>query len=127
MNLNDTQVLQIVIDALDDKFATDVMILDIRELSVLADYFVIATGSNANQIKAMADGVSEKLHKVGLSQRHIEGYGSASWVLLDFGLVIVHILDTESREFYSIERVWGDAKTIHLPPSKAERPSDDGR
>ncbi len=108
----DQGYLKTAYEAIDSKFGVDIIILDIRNLSVLADYYVIATGNNKSQIKAMADEVGMKLHQAGLPQRHIEGYASANWVLLDFGHILVHVFDKESREFYNIERVWGDAPSV---------------
>ncbi len=97
---------------LDDKLAKDIKILEISELSPIADYFIIASGSNPNQIKAMADSVEEELHKAGFPLKHSEGMQTGSWVLLDFGDIIVHLFNDEDRDFYSLERIWGDAKEI---------------
>ena len=105
-------ILQIAYKALDDKFGLDIKILNISEISIIADYFIIATGNNSVQIKAMADEISEKLHKEGIYLKHVEGLSTAKWVLLDFGDIIVHIFDKENREFYNIERIWGDALVI---------------
>ena len=98
--------------ALDDKMAIDINILDIREISVISDYFVIASGNNPNQLKAMADSVEEELYKVGYRLNHSEGFQSKTWILLDFGDIVVHLFNKEDREFYNIERIWGDAKFI---------------
>ena len=98
--------------ALDLKFGSDIVILDIREISVIADYFVLATGGNALQLHALADTAEETLSKHGLPMMHNEGMRSANWILLDFGSVIVHLFDKESRSFYNLERVWGDARII---------------
>ena len=110
----DRRFLKTAHDAINGKFGTDIIILDIRKLSILADYFIIATGGNRNQIKTIADELGEKLHKAGLTQKHLEGYQSANWVLLDFGSLIVHIFDKENRAFYNIERVWGDAPVVDI-------------
>jgi ribosome-associated protein len=104
--------------ALDDKFASDVVVLDIHEISTVADCFIIAGGSNSSQIKAMADEVELRLSKLGMSMHHAEGLKSMNWVLLDFGSLVVHIFDKENRRFYNLERVWGDAK--ELPQSFLE-------
>ena len=98
--------------ALDDKIATDIKVLDISKVSSVADYFIIANGTNPNQVRAMADNVEEELYKVGVKIRHTEGMQSKKWILLDFGSVVVHIFDKEHREFYDLERVWGDAPEI---------------
>ena len=97
---------------LDDKLAKDIKVLEIKEISPIADYFVIASGNNSNQIKAMADSVEENLYKAGFRLNHSEGMQTGSWILLDFGDIIVHLFNDEDREFYSLERIWGDAKEV---------------
>lgn len=98
--------------ALEDKKAEDIRIIDISEVSVIADYFIIANGNNVSQIQAMADEVEEKLHKAGCPLRQKEGYANANWVLLDFGDIIIHIFDKENRLFYDLERIWRDGVLI---------------
>lgn len=98
--------------ALEDKKAVDITVLSIHEISVLSDYFVIATGNNPNQIKTMAEEVSGVLHKEGFTLGHSEGYQSSTWILLDFGSIIVHIFNKEDRNFYNIERIWADATRL---------------
>ncbi len=100
--------------ALEDKKASDIRILDISSVSVLADYFLIASGSNKNQIQAMVDNVEEELHKAGFSPRQIEGYQTANWILLDYGDIIIHVFDEENRLFYDLERIWRDGTAISL-------------
>lgn len=94
--------------ALEDKKAEDIRVIDISEVSVIADYFIIANGSNVSQIQAMADEVEERLYKAGCPLKQKEGYNSANWVLLDFGDIIIHIFDKENRLFYDLERIWRD-------------------
>lgn len=103
---------KLAIQALEDKKAEDIRVIDISEVSVLADYFIIAGGSNSNQIQALSDNVEEKLGRAGCPVRQIEGYDTANWVLLDFGDVIVHIFDKENRLLYDLERIWRDGKQI---------------
>lgn len=105
--------------ALEDKLALDVRVLEISPLSVIADYFIIASGSNPNQLKAMAEEVEEKLFKSGFKLNHSEGVATKSWILLDFGDIIVHLFNKEDRDFYNIERIWGDAKTLTEEELKA--------
>jgi len=100
--------------AVDEKMGEDIMVLDISEVSPLADYFIIASASNANQLKAMADFVEEKLEKMGMMLRHSEGTQTARWILLDFRYIIVHLFHREEREYYRLEKVWGDAKNIEV-------------
>lgn len=96
------------VNALEDKKAEDIRIIDISEISTIADYFIIADGSNKSQIQAMADNVSEMLGRAGVSLRQMEGYQSANWILMDFRDVIIHIFDRENRLFYDLERIWRD-------------------
>ena len=104
----------IAVMALEDKKAEDIRVINIETVSVIADYFIIATGTNANQIKAMADEVEEKLGRAGFMLKQKEGYEHANWVLLDFGDVIVHIFDKENRFFYDLERIWRDGKVMGI-------------
>ncbi|MCG0275549.1 MAG: ribosome silencing factor [Thermosediminibacteraceae bacterium] len=99
---------------LSDKKAEDVVILDISSISILADYFVIATGKSSIHVKALADEVEEKLSESGCKVRGKEGYEEARWVLIDFSDVIVHIFDEESREYYDLERLWADAPRLDI-------------
>ena len=98
--------------AADDKFGGDVVILDISSISVIADYFVIISGNNPSQISAIADACEEAVVLAGLSLKHKEGKQDSSWLLLDFGAVIVHIFKKEDRDFYDLERIWGDAMVV---------------
>jgi len=104
----------LAVQALEDKKAEDICVIDISEVSVLADYFIIAGGNNTSQIQALADSVDEKLGSAGYHLKQMEGYQSANWVLLDFGDIIVHIFDRENRLFYDLERIWRDGKTVEL-------------
>ena len=103
---------RIALKALEDKKARDVKIIDISQVSVLADYFIIANGASATQIQTLSDAVSQALGKEGLVTKQVEGYQNAQWVLLDFGDLIVHIFDEENRLFYDLERIWLDGKPI---------------
>ena len=100
--------------ALEDKKGEDIKILDLNGLSNIADYFIIGSGNNPNQIRAMADSVDEMLHKAGYKLLHAEGYSSGIWILLDYGSLLVHVFDKEQRSFYSLERIWGDADDVKL-------------
>ena len=84
-------MLKVIIDALQDKKAEDIRVIDISNVSVIADYFVIASGSNTNQIQAMVDNVEEEMFKAGYDDPKVEGYNTASWILLDYKDVIVHV------------------------------------
>lgn len=99
--------------AIDDKFGKEIKVLDISGVSVLADYFIIATVGNPNQTRAVCEVAEEALHKHGVRLLHSEGMGdSGGWVLLDFGSIVIHLFDKEVRSFYNLERIWGDAAEI---------------
>ena len=112
---------KIAIEVLEDKKAEDIRVIDISDLSVLADFFIIATGNNRTQVQAMADNVDEMLHKAGYSVKQIEGYQTANWILLDYGDIIVHIFDRENRLFYDLERIWRDGESILLEELEEEK------
>ena len=107
--------------ALDDKKAEDIRVINIEKVSVLADYFLIASGTNRNQVQAMADNVDEMLHKAGYTVKQIEGYQTANWSLMDYGDIIVHIFDRENRLFYDLERIWRDGESISLEDLEEEK------
>ena len=114
MENNSKEMAKLAIVALEDKKAEDIRVIDISEVSVLADYFIIADGNNRNQVQAMIDNVEETLGKAGYEPKQIEGYQTANWVLMDYGDVIVHVFDKENRLFYDLERIWRDGKQIEL-------------
>lgn len=113
-NNKSLEIAKLAIEALEDKKAEDIRVIDISEVSVIADYFIIAGGSNRSQIQALCDNVEEKLGRAGTPVKQIEGYDTANWVLLDFGDVIVHIFDKENRLLYDLERIWRDGKQVDL-------------
>lgn len=111
------EVLELVkcaVGALEDKKAEDIKVIDISGISVMADYFLIASGNNRNQIQTLSDEVEQRLGRAGATLRQIEGYDTANWVLLDFGDLIVHIFDRENRLFYDLERIWTDGKQLDV-------------
>ena len=115
---NSAEMAVLAIEALEDRKAEDIQIIDISEVSVLADYFIIAGGSNCSQIQALSDAVEEKLGKAGHPVKQIEGYDGAAWVLLDFGDVIVHVFDRDNRLLYDLQRIWNDGKQIEVQSLK---------
>lgn len=110
--MNAKEMTKLAVEALEDKKAEDIKIIDIRHISTIADYFIIASGTNKSQIQSMTDNVAEKLGKVGHPEKHIEGYQNANWVLMDFQDIIVHIFDKENLLFYDLERIWRDGILI---------------
>lgn len=111
-NMTSKELTKLAIEALEGKKAEDIQVIDISEVSVIADYFIIANGTNRSQIQALSDNVEEALGRAGTPARQIEGYNTANWVLLDFGDVIVHVFDKENRLFYDLERIWRDGKKV---------------
>ena len=98
--------------ALDTKIGADIKVLKVSDLTVIADYFVIASGSSTTQVKALADEVDFALTQQGVKPLHIEGKGEGGWMLIDFGSVIGHVFMEETRNYYSLERLWADAEVI---------------
>jgi ribosome-associated protein len=110
--LDSGQLAKAAVDVASDKKASDVILLDIRNVSIIADYFVICSGRNTRQIQAIADAIDEELSKQGANVLHREGSAATGWLLLDFGDVIVHIFGQKEREYYRLERLWSEAKTV---------------
>lgn len=108
------EMARIACEALADKKGENIQVIDISGVSVLADYFIIANGTNDSQVRALVDSVEEKLAKAGYHVKQREGYGLGSWVLLDFADIIVHVFDKENRLFYDLERIWSDGKKIDI-------------
>ena len=98
---------------LDMKKAEDVKVIEVTEQTIVADYFVLATGTSSTHVKALADDVEYELEQLGVHDGHIEGRATG-WVLLDYGAVLVHVFDKESRAYYNLERLWTDANLVDL-------------
>jgi len=105
---------QIIAKAADDKKAQDIIILDMRGLTLIADYFIICHGNSTTQTRAIADSVEEKMREQGMRVLRREGISEGNWILLDFGNYVVHVFTEEDRNFYGLERLWGDAKRIEF-------------
>lgn len=118
MESNAKNMAKLAVAALEDKKAIDIKVIDIAGVSVLADYFIIASGTNKNQVQAMADSVEESLGKAGFPVKQVEGYNTANWILMDFSDIIVHVFDSENRLFYDLERIWRDGKEVDLDKLK---------
>ncbi|MDD6482581.1 MAG: ribosome silencing factor [Lachnospiraceae bacterium] len=107
-------MVKAAVEALKDKKAEDITVIDIAEVSSIADYFIIANGSNQNQLSAMQDAVDEALYKAGLHAKQIEGNNKSTWILMDYQDIIVHLFSKEDRLFYDLERIWRDGKIVEL-------------
>ena len=105
--------------AAEEKQARNVRVLDLRDVTSFADYFVILSGANNRQIQAIADEVHQRLKKLGEMPNSMEGYDNAEWILMDYGDYLVHVFSDKARLYYDLERLWRDAKTVELPVSKS--------
>lgn len=112
------EMTSLAIKALEDKKGNDIRVIDIRDISIIADYFIIASGNNRNQVQTMADNVEEVLGRADYEPRQTEGYGTAAWILMDYNDIIVHIFSEEDRLFYDLERIWRDGKSVDIDEFK---------
>lgn len=117
--LTSAQVAQLAARLLEDKKARQVRILDISQISTVADYFVVGSASSTVHLRAIADHVEEQLDQVGMRKRHMEGYRNGRWILLDYGDLVIHLFHEEERDFYNLERLWGDAPVLEHTPVAA--------
>ena len=108
------EMTKVIYDAIDDKIGQDISIINIGAVSSLCDYFVIATAGSQRQVKAIADNVEDELTKLWIEPRGKEWYETQTWVLLDYGDVIVHIFNEEQRGFYNLEKLWKDAPYVDV-------------
>ena len=106
--------VSLAIEAAADKQATDLVVLDLRKATGFTDFFVICSGTNPRQIRAIADSVTEALAAAGAKPAHVEGYERSEWILLDYFDFIVHVFARETRAFYGLERLWGNAERIEI-------------
>lgn len=104
--------VDIITDTLQEKKAKDIKVLDIRELSILSDYFIIATGTSTTHVQSLCENIEERMSKEGYNLHHKEGFRSGRWILMDYYDVVVHIFCEDERDFYNLERLWVDAKTV---------------
>ena len=114
MRMNAKDLAIQAVKLMDAKKALDINMIDIRKVSTLGDYFVIATGTSNTHVKALADELEFRLKEEGAAPTHIEGYRSNSWILLDYGEVIIHVFTRESREFYDLDRLWQDGVKVDI-------------
>ena len=108
------KMAKIAYNALDEKKGEDIKVIDISGISVMADYLIIANGNSITQVQALVDNVEEKMNQSGFIMKRKEGNRSSTWVLLDFGDIVVHVFDNEDRLFYDLERIWSDGKTVDI-------------
>jgi ribosome-associated protein len=109
--------IEAAVRAAEGKKATDIVVLDLRKAAGFTDHFLICSGNNARQIRAIADAIIEVLAKEGSKPAHVEGYDRSEWVLIDYFDFVVHVFTPETRMFYGLERLWGNAEPVHVTPS----------
>lgn len=109
------KILNTIYNAIDDKKGGNTRILDISAITTISDYFIVTSGNNYNQVRAIADNVEEELLKEhGMRPERVEGYNNGEWILLDYIDYVIHVFDREQRLFYDIERIWSDGKEIEV-------------
>ena len=109
--------IELAVRAAEDKKAEQLTVLDLRKAAGFTDYFVVASGNNARQVRAIADAVMEALAAAGTKPSHVEGYDRSEWILLDYFDFIVHVFAPETRMFYGLERLWGSAERVDVSPA----------
>ncbi len=114
MSNNATEMVKLIHKAMDDKKAEDIKIIDISDVSTIADYFIICSGANSSQLEAIIDNITETLGRAGYESKRTEGGRNSGWVLIDYGDVVVHIFSKEDRLFYDLVRIWRDGKSIDI-------------
>jgi ribosome-associated protein len=112
------KTIELAVRAAEDKQALDITVLDLKNASGFTDYFVICSGTNSRQIRAIADGVTDALKEIGSKPAHVEGYDRSDWVLVDYFDFIVHVFSPATRAFYGLERLWGNAEQVAIPPAR---------
>jgi ribosome-associated protein len=110
--LDPNELARLIVQLASDKKAEDIVMLDIHALSIIADYFVICTGTSDRQVRAIAKDIDEQVGKRGMQPVHVEGMQDATWVLLDYGSVIVHVFDPATRDYYRLEKLWAEAPRV---------------
>lgn len=110
--MTSNELTKLAVEALEDRKAEDVTVIDLREISPIADFFIVANGNNQNQLRAMCDAADEVMYTHGIHQKHVEGNQNSTWILMDYGDVVIHIFSKEDRLFYDLERIWKDGKII---------------
>lgn len=114
MNQSPDHLMNTTVQAVEDKKAHNVVVLNLKGISLLADYFVICHGNSDTQVQAIATEVRKRADELGVTVRGVEGFDTARWVLVDLGDVVVHVFHRDEREYYNIERLWSDAKVVEL-------------
>jgi ribosome-associated protein len=112
--LTPDQAVMVAAQVASDRKATELVLLDLREVASFTDYFLLCTGASGRQVQAVADAIEKRLSESGKRPLHTEGYSNAEWILLDYGDFLVHVFSTAARRFYDLERLWRDAKRVEI-------------
>ncbi len=112
--MDSQELARAIVQALDSKKGKEIALLNTSELTTLADYFVLCTGTSNTQLKALTDAVEDSLSRLGEEPHHVEGHREGTWVLMDYSSVVVHIFTEEARNFYDLERLWNDAAPVDI-------------
>ncbi len=112
--MTDREELEIIVKALDSKKADEITALEVGDLTILANYFVIASATSTTQVKALADEVEYRMQQAGITPKSIEGVGARDWIVLDYIDVVVHVFHKDARDFYQLERLWADGKKVDI-------------
>lgn len=112
--MTQNEMIKIAVEALDSKRAEDIQVLGIKDLTIIADYFIIANGNSNTQTKALADEIEFKLKEKGITPARVEGYQGGNWIILDYSDIVIHVFYKETRNFYTLERLWSDAEQIDV-------------
>ena len=108
------EILEIAVKALDSKKAEDIYVIGIKDLTIIADYFIIANGNSTTQTRSLADEVEFKLSEAGIKPKQVQGNNGSNWIVLDYSDIVIHIFYKETREFYNLERLWRDGENIDI-------------
>jgi ribosome-associated protein len=112
--MKENKLLMTTVKAADDKRAEDIMVLDMKGISLIADYFLICHGNSDKQVQAVAREIKEKAEENGYDIRRMEGFDEARWILIDLGDVVAHVFHRDERSYYNLERLWGDAPVLNI-------------
>lgn len=113
MSQSPEELLRVAVQAVENKKGEDITILDLRDISIITDFFMICTGRSSTQVKAIVEYIEDKLKEKGIFPLRKEGMSEGKWVLMDYGDVIIHVFQEAERYFYNLERLWGDARIVN--------------
>ncbi|MBP1947602.1 ribosome silencing factor [Virgibacillus litoralis] len=112
--MDNKEIIQLIANACDDKRAEDIVALDMQDVSLMTDYFLICHGSNERQVQAIARSIKDSMEEEDIIINRLEGYEQARWILVDLGDIVCHVFHKEERSYYNLERLWGDASKVEL-------------